>query len=323
VTIDLRTELTAAYADVSLPDPVDQVVRRGRRIRRARQARRVAPALVAAAAVVVGVTVVGGGDRPFVPGPVELVAFSTPAFPLSFDALPPGLAGPSLSLDPSFQRVGPGAAHAGWSDPADPASGIGISVGDEEPENLGDEVGEARIGEEEGTVHEQDGGADPFVTVVWERADDQWVTVGGGGRYASEQAVVELARQVVERPIAVPLQVTLAPRGWVLVGYKDDRIVTVADPAGPPATEAASRTLTVYLPQPPSDPADLSHEVTGGRVAPVVLAVHGRPAYLLPTSEGGWFLQATMADGTVFVLQTPGDLTRDQVLRVAEGVNRG
>ena len=322
MTIDLRTELTAAYADVSLTDPVDEVVRRGRRIRRARQARRVAPALVAAAAVVVGVTVVGG-NQPVPAGPVELVAFSTPAFPLSFDRLPDGLTGPALSLDPSFERVGPGTAHAGWSDPADPATGIGISVADDEPENMGDELGEARIGEEKGTVYEQTAGAEPFVTVVWERADDQWVTVGGVGRYASEQAVVELARQVVDRPIAVPLQLTLAPRGWVLVAYKDDRVVTVADPAGPPATEAASRTINAYLPQPPSDPADLSQEVTGGRVPAVELTVHGRPAYLLPTSEGGWFLQATMADGTVFVLQTPGDLTREQVVAVAEGVGRG
>ena len=322
MTIDLRTGLTAAYADVSLADPLDQVVRRGRRIRRARRARRVAPALVAAAAVVVGVTV-AGGDQPVPAGPVELVAFSTPAFPLSFGRLPDGLTGPSLSLDPSFERVGPGTAHAGWSDPADPATGIGISVADDEPENLGDELGEARIGETEGTVHEQTDGTDPFVTVVWERADDQWVTVGGGGRYATEQAVVELARQVVDRPIAVPLQLTLAPRGWVLVAYKDDRIVTVADPAGPPATEAASRTINAYLPQPPSDPADLSQEVTGGRVPTVELTVHGRPAYLLPTSEGGWFLQATMADGTVFVVQTPGDLTQEQVVRVAEGVGRG
>jgi hypothetical protein len=323
VTIDLRAELTAAYADVSLSDPVDQVVRRGRRIRRARRARQAAPALAAVAAVVVGVVVTGGDGRSVPAGPVELVAFSAPAFPLSFDRLPDGLTGPSLSLDPSFKRVGPGAAHAGWSDPDDPASGVGISVADDEPENMGEELAEARIGEEEGTVYEQRDGAAPFVTVVWERADDQWVTVGGEGRFASEQAVVDLARQVVDRGIPVPLRVTLAPRGWVLVGYKEDRIVTVADPAGPPATEAASRTLTVYLPQPPSDPADLSQEVTGGQAVAVELAVHGRPAYLLPTSEGDWFLQASMADGTVFVLQTPGDLTREQVVQVAEGVARG
>ena len=323
MTIDLRAELTAAYADVALADPLDQVVRRGRRIRRARRARQVAPALVAVTAVVVGVSMTGGADSTVPAGPVELVAFSAPAFPLSFDRLPDGLTGPSLSLDPSFERVGPGAAHAGWSDPVDPASGVGISVSDDEPENMGEELGEVRIGEEDGTVHEQREGPAPFVTVVWERADDQWVTVGGEGRFASEQAVVELARQVVDRGIAVPLQLTLAPRGWVLVAYKDDRIVTVADPSGPPATEAAARTINAYLPQPPSDPAELSQEVTGGRAPTVELTVHGRPAYLLPTSEGGWFLQATMADGTVFVVQTPGDLTQEQVVRVAEGVSRG
>ena len=322
MTTDLRSELSAAYADLTLADPLEQVVRRGRRIRQARRARRVAPALVAAAAVLVGVGVVGRDDAAFVPGPVELVGWSVPAFPLSFEPVPPGLVGPEVSLDPSFDEVGPGRAHAGWRDPGDPDTGIGVSLDRQEPENMGDDVGETDVGGVEGTVYRQEvTGADPYFSVVWERGEDQWVTVAGGGRFASEQAVAALARQVVDRAAVVPLQLTLAPRGWVLVAYKDDRIVTVADPAGPPATEAASRTLTAYLPGSPSAPADLAAEVgaIGGRMDEVT--VHGRPAHLLPTADG-WFLQATLPDGTVFVVLAPADFTPAQVVQVGEGVGR-
>jgi hypothetical protein len=322
VTTDLRTQLTAAYADVSLGDPLADVVRRGRRIRRARRARRAIPALVAAAAVVVGVTVVPGGDAPTAT-PIQLVGQQTQTFPLSFAHVPAGLSGPSLSLDPSFRRVAPGWAHAGWTDPKDPASSVGISVSDEEPDNNGDEVADVSVHGQDATVYRTEvTGAGPHFSVVWKRAGDQWVTVGGEGRFASKDAVVGLARQVVDRPTPVPLQLTLAPRGWVVVAYKDDRVLTLADPAGPPATDATSRTLNVYLPQPPTDPADLSQRVTGGRVPAEELSVHGRPAYLLPGSDDTWFLQTQLADGTVFDLQTPGDFTRQQVIEVAGGVSR-
>jgi hypothetical protein len=323
VTTDLRTELTAAYADVHLGDPLADVVRRGRRIRRARRARRALPAVVAAAAVVVGVTVARGGEAPSTPAPVQLVGQQSQTFPLSFAHVPTGLSGPSLSLDPSFHRVGPGRAHAGWTDPRDPATGVGISVGDEEPDDNGDEVADVPVNGQDATVYRTEvTGAGPSYSVVWKRAEDQWVTVGGEGRFASEEAVVGLARQVVDRPTPVPLQLSLAPRGWVVVAYKDDRVLTLADPAGPPATEATARTLNVSLPEPPTAPADLSQQVTGGRVPAEQLTVHGRPAYLLPGGDHTWFLQAQLADGTVFVLQTPGDFTRQQVIEVAGGVGR-
>jgi hypothetical protein len=106
----------------------------------------------------------------------------------------------------------------------------------------------------------------------------------------------------------------------VLVAYKDDRIVTLADPAGDPATDATARTLTAFLPQPPSDLTDLPREV-GATGDPVPVTVHDRPGSLLPTPEG-WFLQAELPDGTVFVVQAPGDFTEQQVVEVAEGVRR-
>jgi hypothetical protein len=321
MTTDLRAELTDAYADTTLGDRLEDVVRRGRRIRRARRARRTGPALVAVAAVVLGVTVTRSGPDPATPGPIDLVGYSVPAFPLSFAAVPAGLTGPSISLDPSFEEVGPGTAQAGWSDPGHPDTGAGLSVRKDEPENVGDDVATTTVRGVDATVYRTDvTGAGPSFSVVWERHEDQWVTVSGSGRFASRTAVIGLARQVVDRSTAVPLQVTLAPRGWVVVAYKDDRILTLADPAGAPATEATARTLTVSLPQPPSAPEDLPREVgsTGGRMYDVT--VQGQPAHLLPTADG-WFLQAAMADGTVFVLQAPADFSREQVVEVADGVS--
>jgi hypothetical protein len=322
MSTELRQQLTAAYADVSLRDPLDQVVRRGRRIRRARRARRVTPALVAAAAVVVGVVVVRGGDDPVTPGPIDLVAYQVPAFPLTFAEVPDGLTGPSFSLDPSFERVGPGTAHAGWTDPADPAIGVGIEIRTDEPDHAGDGIGQATVAGVEGTLYRQRvTGAGPVVSLVWERDEDQWVQVFGEGRFASPETVVALAQRVVAQPTIVPLQVSLAPRGWEVVAYKDDRIITLADPNGPPATEATARTLNVHLPQPPTAPAGLptATGATGGQMSEVT--VHEQPAYLLPTADG-WFLQAALPDGTVFVLQAPKDFTPEQVVEVAEGVER-
>ncbi|RBY96986.1 hypothetical protein DQ237_05135 [Blastococcus sp. TF02-8] len=322
MSTDLRADVTAAYADVTLSDPLEQVVRRGRRIRRARRARRVAPALVAAAAVVVGVSVVHDDGGVPAAGAVVLVDYSVPAFPLSFDRLPAGLVGPHASLDPSFDEVGPGTAHAGWGDPGDPDSGVGITVGTELSTDGSDEIGEVEIGGEDATVYRTDVTGGPAeISVVWERADDQWVRVTGSGRFGSEKSVVELARRVTDRGFAVPLQVAVAPRGWVVVAYKDDRVLTLADPAGAPATDATARTLTVHLPPQPSAPADLPSDVgaTDGRMDAVT--VQGQSAYLLPTAEA-WFLQASLPDGTVFTLQAPLDLTPRQVVAVADGVAR-
>jgi hypothetical protein len=322
MSTDLREQFTAAYADVALADPVEQVVRRGRRIRRARHARRAAPALVAAAAVVVGVVVVGRDDGATAPGPVELAGYQVPAFPLTFDQVPAGLTGPSLSVDPSFERVGPGSAHAGWRDAADEASGIGLTVREDEPRGNGADVDAVDVRGEEATVYRtQVAGSGDEYSLVWERHHDEWVVVSGTGRFASEQAVTRLARQVVDRPTAAPLQLALAPQGWVVVAYKDDRILTLADPDGDPATEATARTLNVSLPTAPADPAELPAEVgaTGGRMDAVT--VHGQPAQLLPTADG-WYLQGRMTDGTVFALQAPADFTEEQVVEVADGVSR-
>ena len=52
--------------------------------------------------------------------------------------------------------------------------------------------------------------------------------------------------------------------------------------------------------------------------------MQGQPAHVVRTDFGGghegWFLQARFPDGTTFVVQAPGSLTRDQVVQVADQV---
>jgi hypothetical protein len=62
-----------------------------------------------------------------------------------------------------------------------------------------------------------------------------------------------------------------------------------------------------------------------GAVGPVEeLVVLGQPAHVVRTDHGGgytgWYLQARFPDGTVFVVQAPRMLTREQLVQIAEQV---
>jgi hypothetical protein len=277
--------------------------------------RPVAPALLAPIAVALGIAV--GMVALFLvraartPEAVELVDHQVPAFPLAFADVPAGLTGPSFSLDPADTRTGPGAARARWRDPLDPTTEIGITVRADEPDGDGETVGEVPVGDVTATVHRAPitGIGDEF-SVVWRRRPAQWVVVTCSGLQGSRDAAVALARQVVDRPTAVPLQLARAPRGWVVVAYQDDRRLTLADPA---AAGTAARSLTVSL------PVAAATASPGGRAEEVT--VHGQPGRLLATGSG-WQLQARLADGTAFSVRAPDDFSREQVLEVAESVSR-
>jgi hypothetical protein len=115
----------------------------------------------------------------------------------------------------------------------------------------------------------------------------------------------------------VTLQVHLAPAGWELVSYKESKILTLRDPRSKDHT----RDLTVYLPERATPARELASTVEGvtGPVEPV--RVHGRAAHLVPT-HFGWYLQASLPDGTTFVLLAPKDVARADVLEFAGGVSR-
>jgi hypothetical protein len=161
----------------------------------------------------------------------------------------------------------------------------------------------------------------PYVHLVWEHRDGQWVQLRGGGRYKDADRLVAIAEDLVDRPQAVPLQVHLAPAGWSVQAYKDDRILTLANDS------YEQQAVSVHIPLPEEDvpaPEELRGRLMGpiGPVIPVT--VQGRPAYLVQIDLGpldpGWYLQAQFADGTTFVVQAPEAFTQEQVVQMAEQV---
>lgn len=303
-----RHRLLTEIADAST-DPRQRWagLHRQRGIRRARV---VAMTVIAASALFVFSVVVGGvisaersSDR--TPTGVTLVAFQMPVFPLALDPVPAGLKAPSFSLhDSRFLAV--------HQDPAG-ESGVSLSVRDRRPRP------EFELGEDIRTVmvHGQPGELSEFrpqngpksVSVIWEREPGQWVTVTGRGRFGTEAAVLALADTVVERPQEVPLQVGLAPAGWEVFAFKDDRILTLKD-------ENSDVTMTVYLAERPS--SDLLHTVMGAQEVSTV-QVNGGEARLVRADEF-WFLQVPLPDGSAFTLLAPPFMTPDQVVAVGEQV---
>jgi hypothetical protein len=263
------------------------------------------------------------------PSSVTLVAFEPPTFPFTVDPTPAGLT-PSYSADPG------NVLHAGYTGSGDDA--LYVTVTPEEPEQYDvrstDDVDvngrEAEVVTGSTTVCGGPGPEcvdveSPYTHVVLEWQDDQWVQLSGDGRYAERDALLEVATLLVARPQAVPLQVHVAPVGWSVLAYKDDRILTLVD------DDYEQQTLSVHIPLPEEVlPADQLRESLMGPVGPVIpVTVHERPAQLVMTTTDyrvgddwyrQWYLQAQFDDGTTFVLQAPESFTQEQVLQLAETV---
>jgi hypothetical protein len=165
----------------------------------------------------------------------------------------------------------------------------------------------------------------PYVHLVWERHDDQWVQLEGYGSYDDADRLVEAAEHLVDRPQRVPLQISVAPAGWSVEAYKDDRILTLVN------DEYEQQSLSVHIPLPDEVlPADQVRTSVMGPVGPQLdVTVNGRPAQLVRTESDyvidghrylNWYLQAQFADGTTFVVQAPEAFTQEQVLQLAESV---
>ncbi len=272
--------------------------------------RRLAITVIAASALFVFSVVVGGvitaersSDRP--PVAVSLVAFEMPVFPLAFDPMPASLQAPSFNLHDS--RFG-----AGYQD-VDGESGVSLSIRDRRPRpelELGEDIRPVLVHGQRGELwrdHPQNGPL--FVKVAWEREPGQWVQVTGVGRFGTEAAVLALADTVVERPQEVPLQVGLAPAGWEVFAFKDDRILTLKD-------ENSDATMTVHLSE--RTWSDLLHTVMGAQEVSTV-QVNGRAAQLVRADEI-WFLQVPLPDGSAFNLQAPLFMTAEQVVAIGEQV---
>lgn len=252
------------------------------------------------------------------PGSVSLVGFHPPTFPLSLEPAPAGLS-PSFSEDPGH------VLHAGWSS-ADGADVVSLRVTPDEPDLVqpSDEHGVTVRGRDGVLATEHTPYAEDKVQVsaalVVEWHDDEWIELTGEGRYAGRQALLAVARTIVDRPQPVPLQVHLAPAGWSVLAYKDDRILTLVD------DDYDRLSLNVYLPDRPTPADRLLTELEGPPVAPVLdVPVNGRPAQLVrlqarDAADNGWFLQAQFPNGRTFVVQAPAAFTKAQVLAFAAQV---
>lgn len=325
--------LSPAARAAARVDLLDEIERsrtvRGRvraRLPRPRTALRLGAGVTVAAVAWTAAVVIAAPDGPLgpPPGSVTLVAFEPPVFPLSLEPVPAGLtATPIFDADLGALRAIYGRAGEG-------GDGVLITVSDDEPE-FGDEVDRTTVpvGEDDAdivmTVSNLCDATDCALTgeirLVQERGEGQWVTIDGSGRYDDPGRLVAVAQHLVDRPQPVPLQVGLAPAGWSVLAYKDDRILTLVDDAH------EQQTLTVFIPRPEAviPPEDLLGQLMGP-IGPVLPAtVHGRPAYLVRVETGyldqeGWYLQAQFPDGTTFVVQAPEAFTQEQVLAMAEQV---
>jgi hypothetical protein len=263
------------------------------------------------------------------PGSVTLVAFEPPTFPFAFDPAPAGLT-PSYSADPG------NVLHAGYRGSGDDA--LLITVTPEKPEqydvrsteDVDVDGRDAEVVTGTATVCGGPGPEcvdveSPYTHLVLEWQDHQWLQLSGDGRYADARALLEAAATLVARPQAVPLQLSVAPAGWSVLAYKDDRILTLVD------DDYEQQTLSVHIPLPEDvPPADELRENLMGPVGPVIpVTVNERPAQMVMTETDyrigdewyqQWYLQAQFEDGTTFVLRAPESFTQEQVLQLAETV---
>jgi hypothetical protein len=330
LTHDARSAARAA-----LLDAIDGTSRSHRLRMPGRKIRwRVGTGVVAVAAAWAAAVVIAAPDElgPL-PESVELVAFEPPAFPLSLEPLPAG-------WDVSFSADPGGILHAAYGDGTGNAEGDGVylRVSPEEPEQYDvTDTEDVSVDGRDAELVRGDlvmcGGTGtecveervPYLHLLWERRDAQWVQLEGYGAYDDVDRLLETAENLVDRPQRVPLQLSLAPAGWSVQAYKDDRILSLVD------DEHEQHTLSVHLPLPEEVvPAEQVRQSIAGPIGPQLdVTVNGRPAQLVRVqgdlviegrSTEGWYLQAQFQDGRTFVVQAPGSFTQDQVLQVAETV---
>ncbi|MFW3171543.1 hypothetical protein [Geodermatophilus sp. CPCC 206100] len=302
----------------------------GRRRPGRRTAVRMSAAVLAVAAAWTAAVVVAGPEAAG-PAPggatrgdeVTLVGFDMPAFPLTLPTAPPGTSGPV------FGGSGNGGASMAYTNAADPLEFVTVHVGAEPPPPGGS------VGFPDAVVEDVRINGSPAVVVTtpeaedvggagldWQRAPGQWVTITAQGRYAERDLVTALAGALVDRPQAMPVQLHLAPAGYSLDFFKDDgRTVRLSDDADP------TRGLVVRLPFPgETAPGGQVPDGAGGTAEPVEeVTVQGQRAELVRTDDGGggphgWVLRARLPDGTAFLVEAPGSLTREQVVEIADQV---
>lgn len=275
----------------------------GRPGRRRRIAVGLVAACVAAATAVVTPSLLhlDGSDA------VALAAVDPLTFPLSPDRVPDGLGRPVFEMDSGVMRAQYGTARDGltvttgvdsvgfWDVPGDAAT---VAVAGR-PGRLYSAT--ARDGTTAGFA---------TVAVLWQEEDGDWTRVGGSGSYADAASVESFAESLRAVPQQARLALTVAPEGWLVAAYKEDRVVRFT-PGGDPSGDD----LTVSLVGDPDPDLAGSYGATDVTTA----QVHGRQAQVGRTGEG-WVLVALTPQGQRYSVQAPQALTRQQVVEVADGV---
>lgn len=316
---------TRLLAEISTASNTTQSSRRlseltwlvARRLRRGRLLARLAVSGVGLAAVVLTSVVVmtdawDSTNRPSVttdgatgsgsaPGRIKLVAVTAPEFPYAL----PMLGRPSFTADPG------GPIMAVYLSPD--GDDVVLTIGKARPD--GQTLGERdiRVDGRPGRISSFPGPSVASVELTWERQPGTWVTIVGNGRRASEEAVLQLARQVVDQPQRVSFKVTvgLIPDGWELGGFKDGgSIISYRDPAKP--------NLALYVQWTPKPDTAKNSEIEGFQKAQTV-TVNERSAQLIQATQV-WRLTATLPDGSGFTLMTPPSFSTDQVISIARSV---
>ena len=309
----LRTEMTTAMApEGRRAVPVSRRVASG--LLRLPPGMRMALGAAAAVAAVLGAVAVlpqAREESPFPPvtagtdspaaRPVNLVAATTPEFPYDL----PMLGTPIFTADPGGPIMAVYQSEDQESDVVLVAFAGGV-----EPEDFG------HLGRRPVSVDGRPGRLVPIDgahQLTWERRPGQWVTIVGNGRYDSEEAVLGLARQVVDQPqeVGIKVAIGLVPDGWDLGGFKENTtIVTYVDPQDP-----ASALTVRWTPLPDWHPDSEVMDFEAGQD----VTVNERHARLVRARDF-WMLTTTLADGSGFTLMAPRSFSADQVIAVAGSV---
>jgi hypothetical protein len=232
--------------------------------------------------------------------PIVLADFATPVFPLDLRPRPADLSAPTFTTGDTTMLTAVYRSQSHGNDVYVGVSARRPDLGTGTPVTLDGKPA---------TLSILAGGDVRSAGLTWERQPGQWVSLNGLGKYATEAALRNLARLLVDAELPVTLQIHLAPQGWRLQAFKPT-VVTLADPAD------RRRTLSVAL----IDAIDPDFAHNSGAQAPAQqVTINGKPGQLIH-SHGIWILQALLPDGSAFILQAPTDLTADQVLAIAAQV---
>ena len=231
------------------------------------------------------------------------------SFPLTPETIPPGLSDTVFELGSGFKAV----RYLG-SD-GDRLS-VTTDVKSEEFWSIPDDHRAVDIAGSEGVLfrgealHGTPTGT-PSVSVVWQDADGAWTRVTGEGTYADATRVESFAESLRAQPQPVDLSLRVAPQGWSVDAYKDDRVLTMSPDGGPTGVD-----LTVSVVDAPS--RDFGSDY--GAQDLTTARVHGRDAQIGKTAEG-WIILAETPNGRWYSVSAPKTFTREQVIKVANGVS--